>query len=55
VYDILGREITTLVDENQQAGSYTVRFNAGGSPSGVYFARLCAGELISNKKLILIK
>lgn len=55
VYDILGNEITTLVNEDKSAGSYEVEFNAGNLPSGIYFYRLEAGMNISIKKLILLK
>jgi hypothetical protein len=40
VYDLLGREVATLVNGNVEAGSHTVRFNAAGLPSGVYYYRL---------------
>ena len=55
VYDVLGNEVTTLVDEYKPAGNYEVEFNANKLPSGVYFYQLRAGELIETKKLTLIK
>jgi hypothetical protein len=59
VYDVLGREVATLVNGRQEAGSYTVPFgiNNGtlGLSSGVYFYRLQAGFFVSTKKLILMK
>jgi len=65
VYDILGNEITTLVNEEKQPGTYEVEFSAkGGSasggnaynlPSGVYFYQLKAGNYIETKKMVLIK
>jgi flagellar hook assembly protein FlgD len=55
VYDILGREVATLVNENQKAGNYEVEWNASKLPSGVYFYSLNAGEFTSTKKLILLK
>jgi hypothetical protein len=65
VYDVLGREVATLVNGRQEAGSYSVQFSAiGGSASGgntstfasgLYFYRLVAGAFVSMKKLILIK
>ncbi|MEX2189330.1 MAG: ice-binding family protein [Bacteroidota bacterium] len=59
VYNLLGREVATLVNGRQEAGSYTVAFNANKGPislsSGVYFYRLEAGSFISTKKLILMK
>jgi hypothetical protein len=59
VYNVLGREVATLVNGHQEAGSYTVPFgiNTGtfGLSSGVYFYRLEAGSFVSTKKLILVK
>ncbi len=55
VYNNLGKEIMTLVNEKQNAGSYTVDFNGEGLPSGVYFYRLEAGELSETKRMILLK
>jgi len=55
VYDVLGNEITTLVNEEKSAGSYEVEFNATSLPSGVYFYQLNAGSFIKTKKMILLK
>ena len=58
VYDILGKEIATLVDEYKNAGSYEVEFNAGQTTnlsSGVYFYKLHSGNNVQIKKMILIK
>lgn len=55
VFDALGREIQTVVNEFKSSGSYSVEFNAGTLPSGVYFYRLEAGSFASTKKLILMK
>ncbi len=55
VYDILGREVTTLVDAKQTPGVYSVKFNASSLPSGIYFYRLKAGNFSAVKKMILIK
>jgi Secretion system C-terminal sorting domain len=55
IYDVLGREVRTLVDEYQSAGSHTALFDASKLSSGVYFYRITAGELTSVKKLVLIK
>jgi hypothetical protein len=55
VFDILGNEIATLVDEYKPVGSYEVVFNASSLPSGVYFYRIQAGDFISTKKMILMK
>ena len=55
VYDILGREITTLVDQKQNPGKYGVRFDASRLSSGVYLYRLQAGSFSQTKKLMLVK
>ncbi len=55
VYDILGREVATLVNQNQKPGNYKVEFNASKLTSGVYFYKLNAGEFIESKKMLLIK
>lgn len=59
VYDVLGHEVVTLVNSNQEAGSYTVPFNTSEAKlnlsSGVYFYRLETGSFVSTKKLILMK
>jgi len=55
VYDILGREVTALVNEKLNAGIYEVSWNASAYSSGVYFYRLTAGDYTAAKKMILIK
>ena len=55
VYDILGREVTTLVDAQQNAGQYHVTFDGSRLASGVYFYRIQAGSFIQTKKLMLLK
>jgi len=55
IYDVLGNELTTLVDEYKPAGNYEVEFEAGHLPSGVYFYQLQAGEFIQTKRLMLLK
>jgi hypothetical protein len=55
IFDILGREIQTLVDEEKSPGNYNVKFNGNNLPSGVYFYRLRAGAFSETKKLILLK
>lgn len=55
VFDILGRQVETLVNERQSAGIYSVRFNAAKLPSGVYLYRLEAGPYHDTKKLLLLK
>jgi len=55
IYDILGREAATLVNEEKPAGSYEVQFNANGLTSGIYFYQLRAGEYSETKKMLLLK
>jgi hypothetical protein len=55
VYDVLGREVATLVNENLQPGSYEVTFSAAGLASGVYFYRLKAGEFSASRRMIVAK
>ncbi len=55
IYDILGREIKTLVNKYQQSGNYEIQFNAAGLASGVYFYQLRADDFISTKKMILLR
>ena len=55
VYDLLGREVATLVNELKSAGSYTATFNAINLASGVYFYRLQAGSFTQTKRLVLLK
>lgn len=55
VYDMLGREVGTLVNEQKSAGTYSVEFNGSNLPSGIYFYRLTSGNFTETKKLILLK
>jgi hypothetical protein len=55
VYDILGNEITTLLNEELPAGEHAVEFNGLGLSSGIYFYQLRAGSLLETKKMILLK
>ena len=55
VYDALGREIATLVNEKQAPGKYSVQFNANNLPSGIYFYTLRAGNFVQTRKMILLK
>jgi len=55
VYDVLGREVATVVSEELPAGSYTRQWDAKGSASGVYFYRLQAGSFVETKKMLLLK
>jgi hypothetical protein len=55
IYDVLGREIKTLVDEKESVGKHTVQFDASGLTSGIYFYRITAGGFSQSQKMILIK
>ncbi len=55
VYDALGREVRTLLNEEKAAGSYTVEFSAANLSSGIYFYQLRAGEFIQTKKMVLLR
>ena len=55
VYDALGREVATLVNELKSPGEYTVRFDATELSSGIYFYKLKAGSFVEAKKMIILK
>jgi len=55
VFDLLGREIATLVNEEKPAGTYEVEFDGTNLPSGVYFYQLKAGSFIETRKMVLLK
>jgi photosystem II stability/assembly factor-like uncharacterized protein len=55
VYDLPGREVTTLVNEEKHAGKYNVVFNDSNLSSGMYFYRIQAGSFVSTKKFVLMK
>jgi hypothetical protein len=55
IYDILGNEVTTLVNEQKELGYYEVDFNASQFASGVYIYRLQAGSYVSTKKMMVLK
>lgn len=55
VYDLLGREITTLINQQMQPGSYSVDWDATNYPSGVYFYRLESGDFSESKRMVLVK
>ena len=55
VYDLLGREVATLVNEEKPAGEYEVDFNSANLTSGIYFYQLKAGEFIKIRKMVLMK
>jgi hypothetical protein len=55
VYDVLGNEVATLVDEYRPAGSYEVKFSAEGLTSGIYFYKLQVASYVETKKMILLR
>jgi hypothetical protein len=55
VYNLLGQQVATLVNEVQEAGSYTVHFNASSLSSGLYFFRIQSGSFAAVKKMVLLK
>lgn len=55
IYDALGKEVTTLINEVKKEGSYKVQFNASSLPSGIYLCRMNAGAYNVTKKIILLK
>ncbi len=55
VYDLLGREVATLVNEQLQPGTYEVDFDGSNYPSGIYFYKIISGEYSAVKKMIMLK
>lgn len=55
VYDLVGKEVKTLVDGNQQQGTYNITFDAVNLPSGIYFYTLKTNEFTATKKMMLVK
>ncbi len=55
VYDVLGKEITTLVNEKQKAGNHQVQFNANNLASGIYYYKLSFGDLVETKQMVLLR
>jgi photosystem II stability/assembly factor-like uncharacterized protein len=55
VYDVLGKEVVTLVNSEQQTGTYSIDFDASHLSSGIYFYALSAGNVIQTKKMIVLK
>ncbi len=55
IYNVLGQEIATLVNEEKQPGNYYADFNGTNLPSGIYFYKIIAGNFVSTKKMILLK
>jgi len=55
VYNVLGKEVKVLINENKSAGSYFVVLDASNLPSGVYFYKLQTGDFVQMKKMVLVK
>lgn len=55
VFDVLGNEVIELVNEKQNAGSYSVEFDGSGFASGIYFYKLTAGDFVETKRMVLLK
>jgi len=55
VFDILGREVATLVNKTQAAGNYQVTFDATSLPTGMYIYKLFAGNFVQSRKMMLVK
>jgi photosystem II stability/assembly factor-like uncharacterized protein len=55
VYDISGKEVSTLVNDNERPGSYNITFNASSLSSGIYFYKITAGDFVTTRKMALVK
>jgi len=55
IYDVLGREVTALVNKDQLPGNYQVKFDASQLPSGIYYYQLIAGNFTAVKKMVLLR
>ena len=55
VFTVLGQQVATLVNENQEAGSHEIRFDGSGLATGVYFYRIQAGGFVRTKRLLLLR
>ena len=55
IYNLQGREVSSLIDGNMEAGYHSVVWNANSAASGVYFVKMIAGDFVSTQKLMLIK
>jgi hypothetical protein len=55
VYDVLGREVAVLVDENRLPGTYEVRWNASGMASGLYFCRMRSGDFLQTRTMLVLR
>ncbi len=55
VYDVIGKEVAILVNEEKAAGSYKIEFGGNELTSGIYFYKLQAGNFVETKKMVLLK
>jgi flagellar hook assembly protein FlgD len=55
IYNMQGREVSTLIDANMDAGYHSITWNADSYSSGVYFVKMVAGEFVNTQKLMLVK
>ena len=55
VYNLNGKEVARLVNENQQAGNHSIKWDASDVASGIYFYRLQAGDFVQTRKMVLLK
>ncbi|MBL7127774.1 MAG: T9SS type A sorting domain-containing protein [Ignavibacteria bacterium] len=55
IFDVVGREVATLVDDKLKAGYYSIDFNASNLSSGIYYYRMIAGDFSAIKKMVLLK
>jgi hypothetical protein len=55
IFDVLGKEVATLVNQIQNAGFYEVDFDGKGFSGGIYFYRLAAGDYTDSKRMVLLK
>lgn len=55
IYDLLGREVETLLEKNQKAGQHEIDWNPSDIPSGIYFYKVQAGEFVQTKRMLLLK
>ncbi len=55
IYDVLGKEVATLVNEEKPAGNYQIEFNGANLPSGIYFYRIQADDYVETRKMVLLK
>jgi hypothetical protein len=55
VYNVLGEEVASLLNEDHPAGTFKATWDASGMPSGIYFYRLTAGKFVQTKKMVLMR